>query len=329
MGRWAGFTIAADDKGAPLNYLTGSGAAAHPVVALTWWLFIVSCVVVVIISALVLWGVMSRAIQGRAPAEVPVTRQGQGLRWITWGVGVSSVVLVISLIWTIAALAGVSNPPVKPPLTIRVTGHQWWWEATYAPHTTAQFTTANELHIPVGVPVRVELASTDVIHSFWVPQLAGKTDTIPGRVNLAWLEADHPGVYWGQCTEYCGEQHAHMAFRVVAEPRAKFEAWSLSQLAPAATPSAPDALRGEQIFVTRCGACHAVRGTEAGGTVAPDLTHLMSRSTIAAGTLANTPANLSGWIANPQGVKPGALMPTIYLSGPELGAVRTYLETLR
>ena len=316
----------------PLDYLTGSGPAAHPVVALTWGLTVISVVVSVIITGLVWAGVAMRRVKGAkgVTTAVPVRRGGDGLRWLTVGVGISSVALVVSLVWTVVVLAQVSNPPSKPALTIRVTGHQWWWQAAYDPTDAGKaFQTANELHIPVGQPVRVELVSQDVIHSFWVPQLAGKTDTVPGRTNLAWIEADRPGAYLGQCTEYCGAQHAHMAFKVIAEPAAAFEAWRQAQLQPAAATAPPDAAAGQQLFIDRCGACHTVRGTDAGGGTGPDLTHLMSRTTLASGTIANTPSGLMGWIANPQGVKPGTVMPTLYLSGTELAAVTSYLETLR
>jgi cytochrome c oxidase subunit 2 len=316
---------------APLNYLTSSGGAARPVEGLTWGLLIISVAVVVIISILVTAGIVRR----RAPAgagAIPATRPPGGLRWITVGLAISAVVLTVSLIWTVVVLAAVSTPPTKPALTIRVTGRQWWWQADYrAPHVDQEFTTANELHIPVGQPVRLELVGGDVIHSFWVPQLAGKTDTIPGRVNVAWLEADRPGVYWGQCTEFCGLQHAHMAFKVVAESPQAFRAWWGAQLRPGpdATALSGGIAAGQQIFNDRCGACHRVRGTDAGGSAGPDLTHLMSRTTLAAGTLPNTPAALTGWIANPQAIKPGTTMPTLYLSGPQLTAVSAYLESLR
>ncbi|HEX6860756.1 MAG TPA: cytochrome c oxidase subunit II [Caulobacteraceae bacterium] len=317
---------------APLNYLTSSGASTDPVTLLTWGLLLISVAVVVIISVLVARGVSRQKpwLRREKTADVPVTREGDGLRWITIGVALSAVALVATLIWTVGTLAMVSQPPREPPLTIRVVGHQWWWQAVYeGPTPDSRIEVANEIHIPVGQPVRIKLESQDVIHSFWVPQLAGKTDAIPGRTNLAWIQADKPGVYLGQCTEYCGKQHAHMAFRVIAERPDQFRVWWARQLLPAAPPLDPIALQGAVVFVNHCGACHTVRGTLAGGSVAPDLTHLMSRTTLAAGMVPNTPANLSGWIANPQGVKPGTLMPTTYLSGPELTAVRRYLETLR
>jgi cytochrome c oxidase subunit 2 len=216
---------------------------------------------------------------------------------------------------------------VPPRLTIEVTGHQWWWEARYLDGAAGDtFTTANELHIPTGEPVRIRLIGADVIHSFWLPGLGGKTDVIPGQTNLAWLQTDRPGVYLGQCAEYCGVQHAHMALRVVAQPPAAFANWQRAQLAPAAGGAQ---MAGEALFTAHCGACHTVRGSDAGGIVGPDLTHLMSRATIAAGTVPNTPGALSGWIANPQALKPGARMPATYLSGPQLSDTVAYLETLK
>jgi cytochrome c oxidase subunit 2 len=191
------------------------------------------------------------------------------------------------------------------------------------------FTTANEIHIPTGQPVRLDLASTDVIHSFWVPELSGKTDVIPGQRNETWIEADRPGTYRGQCAEYCGLQHAHMALSVVAELPAQFDAWWAAQLQGAPAPQSQTAEAAQTDFVVHCGICHTVRGTSAGGRLGPDLSHLMSRRTIAAGTLPNTPGYLSGWIADPQHVKPGNLMPILDLSGTQLSAIRDYLERLQ
>ncbi len=317
--------------GVPLGYLSGFGPRADPVVALTWGLLAISIIVVVIISVLVMLGVWRRRAKvGGAIELVPVSRGGNGLPWLYWGVGISTIALVGSLVWTVVVLAAVNSPPSKPPLTIEVTGQQWFWKVRYLSDDPSRvFTTADEIHIPVGQPVRVKLIGADVIHSFWVPALTGKTDAIPGQTNETWLEADQAGVYRGQCTEYCGVQHAHMAFLVVAQAPDTFNAWRDAQIQPAAAPTSPEIANGEQTFVYRCGACHTVRGTTAGGTVAPDLTHLMSRSIIAGGVLPNTIANLSGWIANPPAIKPGTLMPVLYLSGPELQGVRSYLETLK
>lgn len=331
LGSLAATWAVPTDLAIPLSYLHGFGAKAYPVTALTWGLLVISVIVTIVCTALVVIGVWRRRVTevGDAVERIPVERGPAGLRWITMGVGISSVALLGSLIWTVIVLADVSRPSSAPQMTLEVTGQQWWWKGRYLSADPSRvLTTANEFHIPTGEPVRVKLIGADVIHSFWVPALTGKTDTIPGQTNQTWLEASRPGIYRGQCTEFCGWQHAHMAFFVIAEPRAVFDFWLEGQLQPAPSPALPEVARGERLFVFHCGACHAVRGTEAGGTVAPDLTHLMSRSTIAAGTLPNNPGNLSGWIANPQTIKPGTQMPTLYLSGPDLQDIRTFLATL-
>jgi cytochrome c oxidase subunit 2 len=317
------------NAGTPLSYLQGFGTKAYPVVSLTWGLMIISIAVTVIIAVLVVIGILLKRSRAVSAADVPVMRGAGGGAWIVIGLGISSVALLGSLVWTVVVLAAINGPGRKPGLTIEVTGQQWWWKARYLSDDPSRtLTTANEFHIPTGEPVRVRLIGADVIHSFWVPALSGKTDTIPGQNNVTWIEAQEPGRYEGQCTEYCGAQHAHMQFYIVAEPPAQFHAWWDAQLEPAAAPSSAPIGRGERLFVFHCGACHTVRGTQAGGTVAPDLTHLMSRQTIAAGALPNTVANLTGWIANPQTIKPDTKMPTLYLSGPDLNDIQTFLQTL-
>ena len=227
--------------------------------------------------------------------------------------------------FTVAAVA----MPTRTVLTLQVTAAQWWWSVRYqSGEPDRVFTTANEIHIPVGRPVRIELTSQDVIHSFWIPQLAGKMDVIPGQTNVAWLQADQPGAYRGQCGEYCGAQHAHMAMYVIADAPQEYALWVRDQLRAAATPASEAARFGAQAFAAHCAACHAVRGTDAGGILGPDLTHLMSRQTIAAGLLPNTPGNLAAWIADSQALKPGSRMPALALSGRDLSATRTYLQTL-
>ncbi len=316
----------------PLSYLTSAGARAARVVPLTWYLFIVSMVVCVVIAAL-LWGAVRRARPQDRRVEmsaIPVERGRDGLRWISVGLLVSAVPLTVALVWTMVTLAAVAGPPAHPALVLDVTGRQWWWQVRYNADSPPDiFETANEIHIPIGVPVLVRLHGGDVIHSFWVPQLTGKTDTIPGQVNLSWIEADKPGRYLGQCTEFCGFQHAHMQFEVVAEPRAQFEQWVSEQRRSAPPPATPEATRGLALVEYRCGLCHRVRGTDAGAFSAPDLTHLMSRRKIAAGTLLNNPGNLVGWIQNPQNIKPGNLMPNQGLSAAQLSDTLAYLETLK
>ncbi|HLH12616.1 MAG TPA: cytochrome c oxidase subunit II [Methylovirgula sp.] len=316
----------------PLTYMIGDGPKAYPVVSLTWGLLIISLIVITIMTVLVCLGaVHRRSPRGDLSIEaVPLLHGGAGLRWVGFGVVITGIVLFGSLIWTMAVLARVSNPPAgKSPLTIEITGQQWWWKARYLSADPSKvLTTADEFHIPVGQPVRVKLIGADVIHNFWVPALTGKMQAIPGKINETWLEASKPGRYRGQCTEYCGWQHAHMAFFVVADPPDVFQAWLTKQLEPAAPASAQDQ-HGQQLFQQHCGLCHTVRGTLAGGTVAPDLTHVMSRETLAAGTLPNTPGNLVGWVANPQSIKPGNNMPDLFLSGPDLTDITTYLRTLK
>jgi cytochrome c oxidase subunit 2 len=264
------------------------------------------------------------------PGDVPLERSGSGLTWVYAGTAASALALLGAAAWTFNVLGAVSVMPGKPALTIHVIGHQWWWEFRYeGDDVSRSFTTANEIHIPTGQPVRIEATSTDVIHSFWVPTLSGKMDTIPNQHNETWIEADTPGTYRGQCTEFCGQQHAHMALIAIADPPDKFKAWWDDQLKPAPAPPSDTIAQGRSAFVARCGVCHAVRGSIAQGRLGPDLSHLMSRSTIAAGTLPNTVGYLSGWIADPQHAKPGNLMPELDLSGPELTVIRRYLETLK
>ena len=312
----------------PLDYLSGAGEKTNAITPLLWFLIWVSIAVVVIIGGLVLVGALLRRARRSSPAEVPPERTRSGLSWITIGVGLSTIALLVATVWTVSTSAAINEPDEPYGLTLAITGHQWWWEVEYRGDTPSEtFETANEIHIPVGVPVRIELRTADVIHSFWVPALTGKTDLIPNITNVTWIEADHAGVYRGQCTEYCGRQHAHMGLVVYADEPQAFEAWRQDQLAPAATPDA-ELQVGLAAFTIRCGACHTVRGTAAGGQLGPDLSHLASRSTIAAATLPNTIGHLSGWIADPQGVKPGNLMPRLDLMGTELDAIRTYLLSL-
>jgi cytochrome c oxidase subunit 2 len=317
---------------APLSYLSSSGPRAHHIVPLTWYMLLVSAAVCVIIAAL-LWAALRRARpqdQSVSIDQVPIERGGDGIRWISVGLIASVIPLAAAFIWTMFTLAAVAGPPAHPGLVLDVTGRQWWWQVSYDASNPADlFETANEIHIPVGVPVLVRLHGADVIHSFWVPQLAGKTDTIPGQTNSSWIQADRPGRYLGQCTEFCGYQHAHMQFEVVAESRADFDRWAAAQRQAAVAPVTESAARGLAFVEYRCGLCHRVRGTGAGAVSAPDLTHLMSRRTLAAGTLLNNPGNLAGWIQNPQNLKPGNLMPDQRLSARELADTLAYLETLQ
>lgn len=325
----AGLVFAPDAQAAPLQYLSGAGVKAAPVVPLTWGVLIISIVVIAIIAGLLVAALWHRPAAAWVKGEkTDVLPDKGGLDWLWIGVGLSTLALLFTVIWTVKVLADIEGPPARPALTIEVTAHQWWWQVRYLPDDVSrQFTTANEIHIPVGQPVRLKLIGGDVIHSFWVPQLAGKMDAIPGQTNETWIEASAPGVYRGQCTEYCGLQHARMGFLVIAEPPVRFRAWWARQLA---APPAPQgvASKGQADFQIHCGNCHTVRGTAAAGALGPDLSHLMLRRTIAAATLPNSGPTLAHWIADPQSVKPGALMPAPMLSETELADIHAYLKTL-
>ncbi len=318
----------------PMSMLESFGQRANDVLPLTWGLIWLAAGVVVIISLLVIFGIILRPKFEHMDLDghLPVTRAGgpAGIRWMYIGLALTTVTLAIYVTWTLVTMAAIDEPASSADFEIEVTGHQWWWEVRYLDpsNPSQEFVTANEIHIPVGTPVKFRLASADVIHSFWVPALGGKTDLIPGQVNRTWLEADRAGVYRGQCAEYCGKQHAHMVLRVFADEPDAFARWRDNQLAAAKTPEVAWAQQGQRQFILRCGACHAVRGTDAGGQVGPDLSHLMTRTTLAAGMIPNNMAYLSAWISNPDHIKPGTKMPNPELSGSELDAIRTYLATL-
>lgn len=313
----------------PMNYLQAFSDKAQTIAYLTWALLILSIVVVVIITALTLLGVWRRraTLDALETSRGPILRPAGGMSWITIGVAISTLALLGGMAWNAYTMAAINKPTREPALTIKVIAHQWWWEFRYSSGGPSQyFQTANEAHIPVGEPVRIEVETSDVIHSFWAPALGEKIDAIPGQTNRTWLEAAKPGVYRGQCSEYCGRQHAHMGLVIVADTAKDFDAWREKQLRPAEKP-ASELAGADRLFTARCGGCHALRGTTAAGMLGPDLTHLMSRSGLAANTLSNTPANLTGWIADPQGIKPGAKMPTLDLSARELTILHHYLQS--
>jgi cytochrome c oxidase subunit II len=311
-----------------MSLLTGAGPIAAAQAMLGWWLLVVSGVVVLVVTVLVLAG----AFRGHSNETPAVEREGAGVRWVVvGGMIVPAIVLALTFAFTIATENATAAPPKIAGMTVEIIGHRWWWEVRYPEGGQGQtIITANEIHVPAGVPVRLELSSVDVIHSFWIPRLAGKTDVVPGQRNVAWIQADKPGVYRGACTEYCGLQHSNMAAFVVAESVEQFKQWMRAQRDVVSAPSDSDAARGLAVFQkSSCTACHTIRGTSAVGRIGPDLTHLVSRMTIAGGSLENTRGNLAGWIANPQSIKPGNDMPTAPLRGTELQALVAYLETLK
>jgi cytochrome c oxidase subunit II len=306
--------------------LDAAGVQAAQIEWLWWVMFwVTAAVFVVVVAALLL------AVRRGRSTDAPRPDDRSLLRAVASAVAVTIVILFGLLYASAATGRAIGSRPDDKPLVIQITGQQWWWSIEDLDEAPSQrFTTANELHIPVGRPIVLNLRSPDVIHSFWVPNLHGKMDLIPGRLNTTWLRADTPGIYRGQCAEFCGMQHAHMGFVVVAEPPDAYQRWETAQRQNAPEPTAPQQLRGRGIVERGpCALCHTVRGTQAGGRTAPDLTHFASRSTIAAATAPNTPGYLAGWIANPQHLKPGNRMPATGLNAEDLQAVLAYLETLR
>ena len=255
-------------------------------------------------------------------------RMQAGLIGWTAVVGTGLVALAIA---SFVADRSMAVAAAHEKLSITVTANQWWWDVQYnAADNSKMVRTANEIHLPVGVPVHIYLKSNDVIHSFWVPSLAGKQDLIPGRENDISITPRKVGIYRGQCAEFCGTQHAHMALTVDVEPYDQFVGWWQQQLRPAFAPTSPQALAGYQYVTTHeCSLCHTISGTPAASRFGPDLTHVASRRSIAAGTLPMSKGNLYGWVEDPQSVKPGNKMPTVGLEPTELHAVVAYLETLK
>jgi cytochrome c oxidase subunit 2 len=252
-------------------------------------------------------------------------------RAVSFGMGATLAALLLFFSYDLSVGRSLNNPGVKNPLTVEVVGHQWWWEVRYADTSAhGRFVTANEVHIPVGRPVRFILTAADVIHSIWVPNLSGKKDLVPGYQQEIWFQADTAGTYRGQCAEFCGQQHAKMAMFVIAEPQADYERWVRAQRQPASPASTPAVAAGERVFMSgTCAMCHAVSGTQAGSAAGPDLTHVASRRTLAAGTIPNNRGNLAGWIVDPQRIKPGNHMPPNALSSEDLDALLTYLQSLK
>ena len=247
------------------------------------------------------------------------------------GIAFPIVTLTALLIYGLLTSQALRADPAAQ-IRIEVIGERWWWRVNYLhPSGNVQFASANEIRVPVGAEVEFVLKTADVIHSFWVPSLAGKLDMIPGRINAYSFRADRPGIYRGQCAEYCGEQHALMAFYVVAEMPVDFERWRAGQLRPASVRADPQVARGRDVFLANgCGACHVVRGTEASGALGPDLTHVGGRLSLAAGTLPNSVGALAGWTASAQHLKPENLMPSFsHLTGEELRSVAAYLDSLK
>jgi cytochrome c oxidase subunit II len=307
------------------NIFAPAGAPADAIRTISLLVLAITAVIFLLVGGLLAYCCVryrSRAgDDGREPPQV----YGSNPVELAWTVVPVLIVFVLITTTTRTIYEIQAAAPPADAVHVRVVGHQWWWEFQYP---DLGVVTANELHVPARVATYLTLESADVAHSFWVPRLAGKTDVIPNRHNVMWLTPWEPGTYLGQCAEFCGTQHAHMLLRVVAHSPEEFQRWVASQRQPAATD--PRAASGRQLFeATACVNCHTVHGTDASGTFGPDLTHLMSRETLGAGVAPNDAATLKAWVADPNVLKPGVLMPAMKLSEPELDQMVAYLTTLR
>ncbi len=326
------------DTELPQNALDPAGPEARTIDNLWWLVFWIATAIFVVVEAALLFAVVR--FRKREGDDRPVRQvHGNTRLEIVWTI-VPAVLLAALAVPTVATLFDLRDEPApaENALQIEVIGHQWWWEFRYPEYG---FSTANEMHIPAGRPVYLTMTSEDVIHSFWVPRLGGKRDVVPGRETNLTLEADEPGLYLGQCAEFCGLAHADMRQRVFAETEAEFEAWARAQAEPAVLPDSGAALAGWETFQIVCASCHAISGTPATAEFAPDLTHFASRTTFGGATFANTTANLREWLADPSGLKPmrperndletGRIlgMPSFDLTDADIDALIAFLETLR
>ena len=286
----------------------------------------------IVVFALLAYSVVRFRDKNRGDPREPPQIYGSGQIELAWTV--IPILIVIGLFLAAAHVIGSMQDASKPPkaLDVVVIGHQFWWEYRYP---SLNIVTANELHVPVSDPANpsptfLTLLSADTDHSFWVPRLAGKTDLIPNHPNRMWIDPYETGLFLGQCAQYCGTQHAKMLLRVYVQPRAEFDRWAREQTQPASTSTDEAALRGRRVFESNaCVNCHAVSGMAASGRFGPDLTHLMSRDTLASGAVTNTPENLRLWIRDPNAIKPGSKMPAMGLSDRDGDDLTAFLETLR
>ena len=293
--------------------------------------FGIAAIVWLLVLAFLAYSVLRSKRLGERDHDARFTRRQ--IVGVSAALGVSAVMLLALGFVDYGTGRDIDTARVNSTYTLRIhlTGRQWWWQVQYEqPTPPYRVTTANEMHIPLGRPVVLTLESADVIHSFWAPNLHGKSDLIPSYRSAFLIQADKPGVYRAPCAEYCGTQHAKMTLLIVAQPADSFAAWYANELRDAPQPASAAAARGREVFLTAaCPLCHTIRGTASGGNVAPDLTHLATRATLGAGSIPNHRAELAGWVANPQGVKPGNQMPANLVSGRDLNALLDYLGALR
>jgi cytochrome c oxidase subunit 2 len=304
------------------SILGGKGNESHRIAGVWWLMFGLATAVYVIVAGFILVALL----RGRRTEHGKPTRlKDDTLIWIG-GLAVPTVILAILAVVTVTTTENLRTQE-RGALVIDVVGKRWWWDVSYP---GAQVVTANEIHVPVGRPIDLTLRSDNVVHSFWVPQLAGKLDMVPGQTNHLRIRAREAGTYRGECAEFCGIQHALMQFVVIADEPVEFDRWLARQAAQSSSPTSEQTARGQLVFLREsCAGCHTIRGTGARGKVGPDLSNFGSRSTIGAATVPNTRGYLSGWIADAQAVKPGNLMPPIPLEPADLDALVAYLESLK
>ncbi|HEX2282431.1 MAG TPA: cytochrome c oxidase subunit II [Thermomicrobiales bacterium] len=305
--------------------LDPSGPGAETIAGL-WWLMLILATIVALVTFTFLGIALWRSRQGR-PVEKPLGLDGQHFV-ILAGAIVPTAILLFLTVSTLDVMADLDEPPEPPSHVIEITGWMWWWEVVYP---DAGVVTANEIHIPAGQTVELRLTSADVIHSFWVPEISGKIDLMPGSENTFWIKADEPGIYRGQCAEFCGVQHALMAKLLIVQEPEEYQAWLEHMAQPAPTPTEPVQQHGLDVFMqSQCRFCHTIRGTDARGDVGPELTHLMSRQTLGAVTIRNSTGNLAAWVADPHQFKPGVKMPAFVddIVGEDFQALIAYLASL-
>ncbi|MEJ2076863.1 MAG: cytochrome c oxidase subunit II [Acidobacteriota bacterium] len=285
---------------------------------------VIAGVIFVVVAGLVATVIIRN--RKRSPDDLPV--QNFGSETLEWTWTIIPVMIVTGLfVYTMKVMHEVDPKPVGREADVEIIAHQWWWEVHYHPSGAV---TANEIHLPVGRDLLFQVRSADVIHDFWVPALGQKVDAIPNHPNYAWYDVDKPGTYLGTCAEFCGAEHAWMRIRVIAQPVPAFGFWVEEQLLDARPPTGSAAKAGAALFAKHtCMNCHSIRGTPANGDIGPDLTHLASRQTLAAGVFRNTPENLMKWVSDPQKYKPGSHMPTMDLRRQSFENIVAYLEELK
>lgn len=318
----ASLLLLAGCDGSP-SALEPKGPNASNIATLWWWMLALATAVAVLTFTLL--GIALWRARQDTPLEKPLGMDGHRFTLLA-GAVIPAAILIFVTVLSLNAMVDIDSPPAETTHVVEVIGWMWWWEVRY-PETGA--ITANEIHIPAGEPVELRLTAADVIHAFWAPELHGKMDLMPGKENSIWIQADEPGVYRGQCAEFCGLQHTFMAKLIIAHEPEEYQAWLARESEPAREPQTARQERGRDVFMEQqCHFCHSIRGTDARGDVGPDLTHIMSRQTLGAATIDNTIGHLAAWVMDPHLFKPGVKMPEVHFAGEDFEALIDYLVSL-